>query len=156
MNLSDEVVEYIAYNITHTIRDLEGALVTLLAKSYSENKEISLSIAKEILTDLVGVEAKQLTIPTIKKLVSAELKISIEDMEGKSRKREIVQARQIAMHLANHYTTCSLKTVGSYFGNRDHSTVIHSCRTVEDIIATDKRFKSMVDMLHNKIKVGSV
>ena len=150
MELSDEIVDFIANNIKSSVRDLEGALVTLLATSLG--RSIDLAVARDVLSSLIKTDSQDLSIENIKKMVAAHQGITLEAMVGTSRKREIVQARQIAMFLAKKFTQYSLKTIGSHFGNRDHSTVIHSCSTVDNLMVTERKFKTIVDDLQKKLK----
>lgn len=147
-----DVIEYFARNIKSSIRELEGSLIKMIAKVIFENKEINLELAEEILRGNGFAEAKPLTIDDIKEIVSKHYKISIEDMISKCRKHEIALARQMAMYLSKKYTQHSLKSIGSYFGNRDHSTVLHSCQTIENYIVTDKSVKLSYETLKSKLK----
>ena len=151
MELSDEIVDFIANNIKSSVRDLEGALITLLAAT-SFGRTIDLAAARESLSHIIKTDSQDLSIENIKKMVAAHQGITLEAMVGTSRKREIVQARQIAMFLAKKFTQYSLKTIGSHFGNRDHSTVIHSCSTVDNLMVTERKFKTIVDDLQKKLK----
>lgn len=150
-----DVVEYVAHNIDTNVRELEGALISLLAQSSLNRKEIDLDLAKQMLKNLIKNANREISIDYIQKLVCEYFTISIEDVKSKTRKREIVQARQIAMFFAKDLTKASLKNIGSHFGNRDHSTVIHACQTVNDLIETDKKFRYDVDELSKRIKINT-
>jgi chromosomal replication initiator protein len=148
-------VEYVAHNIDTNVRELEGALISLLAQSSLNRKEIDLDLAKQMLKNLIKNANREISIDYIQKLVCEYFTISVEDVKSKTRKREIVQARQIAMFFAKDLTKASLKNIGSHFGNRDHSTVIHACQTVNDLIETDKKFRYDVDELSKRIKINT-
>jgi chromosomal replication initiator protein len=147
-----EVVEYLAKNIKSSIRELEGSLIKMIAKVSFEDKEINLELAEEIVRGNGLTEEKPLTIEDIKDLVCKHYNISEEDMVSKCRKHEIALARQMAIYLAKKYTQHSLKSIGSYFGNRDHSTVLHSCQTIENYLVTDKSVKLSFETLKSKLK----
>ena len=98
--------------------------------------------------------SKEITIENIKQLVSDYLKVPVEKIQGKTRKREVVMARQLSMYLAKHHTNNSLKSIGDKFGGRDHSTVIYSCKTVEDLIDTDPLMKDALHELEKKVKMS--
>ncbi len=150
-----DVVEYVAHNIDNNVRELEGALISLLAQSSLNRKEIDLDLAKQMLKNLIKNANREVSIDYIQKLVCDYFNIGIDAVKSKTRKREIVQARQIAMYFSKDLTKASLKNIGSHFGNRDHSTVIHACQTVNDLIETDKKFKYDVEELAKRIKINT-
>ncbi|MBX2985797.1 MAG: chromosomal replication initiator protein DnaA [Bacteroidia bacterium] len=151
-----EVIEYIAHNLDNNIRELEGALISLLAQSSLNRKEIDLDLAKQVMKNLVKNAAREISIDFIQKVVCDYYNIDVDTVKSKTRKREIVQARQIAMFFAKDFTKASLKNIGSHFGGRDHSTVIHACQTVNDLIDTDKKFRYDVDELQKRIKINTI
>lgn len=152
--LPEDVVEYLAHNIDTNMRDLEGAIVSLLAQSTLNRKEIDLPLAKQMLRNFVKHSNKEISIESIQKLVCEYFELPQEMLKSKSRKRELVQARQISMYLAKSHTKSSLKSIGQYFGGRDHSTVIYACQTVDDLIETDKKFRSYVSDIQKKLKMS--
>ncbi|HCS19895.1 MAG TPA: chromosomal replication initiator protein DnaA [Bacteroidetes bacterium] len=156
ITLNREVVEYVAHSIDTNIRELEGALISLLAQASLNRKEIDLDLAKQILKNFVKNVSKEISIEYIQKLVCDYFGISIDQVKSKTRKREIVQARQISMYFAKDLTKSSLKTIGMHFGGRDHSTVIHACQTVNDLMETDKKFKIDVEELSKRIKINTL
>ncbi len=156
ITLNREVVEYVAHSIDTNVRELEGALISLLAQASLNRKEIDLDLAKQILKNFVKNVSKEISIEYIQKLVCDYFGISIDMVKSKTRKREIVQARQISMYFAKDLTKSSLKTIGMHFGGRDHSTVIHACQTVNDLMETDKKFKLDVDELSKRIKINTL
>jgi len=155
ITMNREVVEYVAHNIDTNVRELEGALISLLAQSSLNRKEIDLDLAKQMLKNLVKNANREVSIDYIQKLVCDYFSIGVDLVKSKTRKREIVQARQIAMYFAKDMTKASLKNIGSHFGNRDHSTVIHACQTVNDLIETDKKFRYDVEELSKRIKINT-
>jgi len=156
VTMPNEVVEYVAHNINTNIRELEGAMISLLAQSSMNRKEIDLDLAKQMMKNFVKNSTKEISIDFIQKLVCDYFTIPVEHVKSKTRKREVVQARQISMYFAKDLTKASLKNIGSYFGNRDHSTVIHACQTVNDLMETDKRFRADVEELSKRIKISTL
>lgn len=156
LEMPAEVVKYIAYNITTNIRELEGALISLLAQSSLNKKEIDLDLAKKVLKNFVKTSSKEITIDAIQRMVCEFFDVPYEKLLQKTRKREIVQARQITMYLAKTFTKNSLKTIGEHFGGRDHTTVIHSCQTVKDLMDTDAMFKESVLELQQKVQLAAM
>jgi chromosomal replication initiator protein len=156
LDMSKEVVKYVAYNITTNVRELEGALISLLAQSSLNRKEIDLELAKKVLRNFVKTSSKEITIDAIQKMVCEYFGVNYERLQQKTRKREIVQARQITMFLAKSFTKNSLKTIGEHFGGRDHTTVIHSCQTVKDLMDTDSVFRENVMEITQKVQLASM
>ncbi|GAA5221412.1 chromosomal replication initiator protein DnaA [Membranihabitans marinus] len=154
LELPDNVLEFICYNVKNNIRELEGVLVSLIAQSSLNNREIDLEITKEVVQKFVEQVSKEITIQSIQELVASHFKIEADHLQSKSRKRNIVIARQLSMYFAKKHTNKSLKTIGDTFGGRDHSTVIYSCKTVKDLMDTDKIFKETVDDLEKKITMS--
>lgn len=152
--LPREVIEYVANNVDTNVRELEGALISLLAHSSLNRKEIDLPLTKQMLKNFIKNASKEISIESIQKLVCEYFEVPMEMIKSKTRKREIVQARQISMYLAKNYTKSSLKSIGMHFGGRDHSTVIYACQTVDDLIETDKKFRSYVADIQKKIKLS--
>jgi chromosomal replication initiator protein len=156
INLHRDVVEYVAHNINTNVRELQGALVSLLAQSSLNKKEVTLDLAKQILKNFVKNNTREISIEFIQKLVCDYFTIPVEQVKSKTRKREIVQARQISMYYAKDLTKSSLKTIGMHFGGRDHSTVIHACQTVNDLMETDKKFRADIEEIGKRIKMNLV
>lgn len=154
IKLPSEVIEYISFNVKENVRELEGVLISIVAQSSLNNKQIDLSLTRKIVENYVSGLSKEITIDNIKQLVSEHFKIPLEKLQGKTRKREVVIARQLSMYLAKNHTTSSLKTIGDNFGGRDHSTVIYSCRTVQDLMDTDLLFKDTVTELEKKVELS--
>ncbi len=154
VKIAPNLVKYIASSIDSNIRELEGTLVSLIAHSSLNDAEINFDLVKQVLNNIVDKIETEVNIDYLQKIVAEYLKISVEDIKGSSRKKEIVVARQIAMHLAKSYTNHSLKYIGEYFGGKHHSTVIHAMQAVEDMISVDskirKQFKSITEMVKLK------
>ncbi|MEA3494538.1 MAG: chromosomal replication initiator protein DnaA [Bacteroidota bacterium] len=149
-----DVVEYIAYHVNTSVRELEGALISILAQASYNKKEMSVDLAKEVLKGFIRKSSKDLTIEHIQRLVADHLNISIDDIKAKTRKREIVQARQISMFFSKKLTNSSLCVIGKHFGGRDHSTVIHACQTVNDLIDTDKNYENRMKEIQKFININ--
>src|SRR5574344_157695 len=146
VELPSEVLEFLASRVKTNFRELEGALISLIAHASVEKHKSLMELAGTITETLVGDEKSEVNIDKVQKSVCEYFNISHDDLISKSRKRQIVQARQIAMFLSrNLISNCSLATIGSETGGKDHATVLHSCITVSDLMATDKVFKKYVN-----------
>ena len=128
--ISEEVAFFIAKHIRSNVRELEGALKSVMAYARFNGKEITLDSAKEALKDLLSAQNRQITVDNIQKTVADYYKIKLSDMHSKKRSRNIARPRQLAMALAKDLTQMSLPDIGDAFGNRDHTTVLHACRTI--------------------------
>ena len=155
IELRQDVIELLVANVTSNIRELEGCLITLLARASLENKEIDVDLAKDVVRSVIGEIRTHVTIEEIQRTVCDYLSIPDDLIRAKTRKQEIVNARQMAMYLCKELTNCSLKTIGLHFGGRDHSTVIHAYQTVEDLSKTDPKYRSIVQQLRSKIEMRS-
>lgn len=155
IDLPPDVIEFIAHNIKNNIRELEGALIRLLAHATLHRREIDLALAKEVLRDLLKDTRVNLSIEEIQRIVCEYFKIPEDLVRAKTRKREVVQARQIAMYFSKQLTQHSLKTIGLHFGGRDHSTVIHANQSVENQIETDAKFREMMNEIRHTIELRS-
>ncbi len=153
LDLPKEVIEYLAYSITTNVRELEGALISLLAQSSMNKKAITLELAKQMIDKFVKNTAREVSIDYIQKVVCDYFDLPLELLKSKTRKREVVQARQIAMYFAKSMTKSSLATIGLHCGGKDHATVLHACRTVNNLMDTDKRFKNYIEELNKKISI---
>ena len=156
LDLPNDVVRYLAYNVQNNVREMEGALISLLAHSSLVKKDIDIELAKKVLRNIVKTSSKEITIDTIQKMVCDYYDIGYDKLQAKTRKREIVQARQISMFLAKQFTKNSLKTIGDHFGGRDHTTVIHSCQTVKDLMDTDTMIREQVKELQQKVQLAAI
>jgi len=155
MMVSNEILEYIATNITSNIRELEGCLIKLLASVSLSSKEITFELAKKTVKEIAtDRKTSTLTIETITKVVCEHLGVAENKIRDKTRKKEIVLARQIAMYLAKELTLSSLKTIGLHFGGRDHSTVIHACNSIEESKRKDSSFHNILNDIRNKVELA--
>jgi chromosomal replication initiator protein len=152
ITLPDDVVEYIATHITDNVRELEGALISLLAQSTLNKKEITLNLAKEMIDKLIKNTKREVSIDYIQKVVCNYFDVPVDSLQSKTRKREIVQARQVAMYFSKNLTKSSLATIGSQIGGKDHATVLHACKTVNNLVETDKQFKGQIEEIEKKLK----
>ncbi len=150
------VVEFIALNVTSNIRELEGCLIGLIARSSLEKRSIDLELAKEVVRSIIGEVRTHITVEEIQRVVCGHLGIAEDLIRAKTRKQEVVNARQIAMYLTKELTNSSLKTIGTHFGGRDHSTVIHAYQTVEDGMTKDPKQKNLVQQLRAKLELSVV
>lgn len=154
IELPSEVVEYLAYSINTNVREIEGALNSLVAQASLNKKAITLDLAKKMIDKFVKNTAKEVSIEYIQKVVSDYFNIEIEILKSKTRKREIVQARQIAMYFSKKMTKSSLANIGAHCGGKDHATVLHACRTVDNLSETDKQFKAYLKDLEKKLTMA--
>jgi chromosomal replication initiator protein len=144
LSISNDVIEFIAENATENVRDLEGVVVSLMAHSIINNREIDMSLARRVLEQNIKFEKKRITPQKIQETVCNFYNIKRELIQSASRKREIVQARQVAMYFTKQLTELSLSQIGIQIGNRNHATVLHACNTVKDLVEVDKGFSSDV------------
>lgn len=157
ISLPPEIIEFIAHNFKSSIRDMEGAIVKLLAASTLQKfQDFDLATAKRVLKDLIKDSKNHISIESIQNHVSEICGIDTNKLKEKTRKKEIVEARQIAMYLSKTMTKSSLKTIGLHFGGRDHSTVVHAIESVEQRIKTNIRTQRMIKDLQHKIELASL
>ena len=149
--ISDEVIGYLADNISANVREIEGALSSLVANTSFLGRKITTSLAKEILKVYVKLTQKEITIDHIIKTVCEYLNLDIERFNSPERTRDIAQARQIAMYLAKQHTKAPLTSIGSAIGGRNHATVLHSCKAVSNLIDTDKLFRRQVEEIEKLV-----
>jgi chromosomal replication initiator protein len=149
-----KVQELICHNIKSSIRELEGVLISIAAHASLNQKEIDILLAKEVISQFVKNYNKEITLEQIQRMVAEHFNLPEDNLQGKTRKRNIVMARQLSMYLAKNLTNYSLVKIGNTFGGRDHSTVIYSIRAIKDLLDTDEKFKSSVTELENKIKLS--
>ncbi len=153
IELSGEVIEYIATNITANIRELEGCLISLLAISSLEGKEPTLELAREVLRKIAKRSAPILSIESIQRLVSRRFGIEEEALRAKTRRQEVVIARQVAMFLCKELTNHSLKSIGLHFGGRDHSTVIYAVQTIQEDMKRDPTIEKKIEELRRQLEM---
>lgn len=152
IQIPDNVVEYLATNITTNVRELEGSLVSLLAQATLTHTDITLDVAYRVVGCLVKSEKKDISVDSIMSTVCSHFGIENDALQLNTRKHEIVNARQIAMYLSKEMTQASLSTIGMKLGNRNHSTVLYACKTVSNLLETDKDFERTVRSIQEKIR----
>lgn len=151
VEMPDDIIDYVAKNIKTNIRELEGAIISLIAQSSFNKKEVTLELATQIVEKFVKNTKREVSIDYIQKVVSDYFQMDVSTLQSKTRKRHIVQARQLAMFFAKKYTKASLASIGSQIGRRDHATVLHACKTVDNLAETDKQFRKYIDDLTKKL-----
>ncbi|MFN4254085.1 MAG: chromosomal replication initiator protein DnaA [Saprospiraceae bacterium] len=154
IEIPTNVLEFICYNIKNNIRELEGVMVSLLAQSMLNRRDIDVDLAKEVIRNFVTTINKEITVEFIQQLVAEHFNVPVERLHHETRKRNVVIARQLSMYLAKKLTNKSLKGIGENFGGRDHSTVIYSCKAVQDMMDTDMIFKDTVAELEKKLRLS--
>lgn len=154
LSIPEDVVDYIAENVTDNVRDLEGVIVSIMAHSLVYNKEIDIALAKRVIGQAVRkIERKKITLDTIQAVVCDFYNIKSELLQTASRKRQIVQARQVTMYLSKIYTEMSLAQIGTLIGKKNHATVLHACKTVKEQMEVDKIFRDEIEEIEKKLKV---
>jgi chromosomal replication initiator protein len=151
-NVPPKVMEFLAYRITSNVRELEGALNRLLAYQSLVGRPITLESAQDVLQDLLRANDRRITIEEIQKKVAAHYSIKLNDMVSHRRAREVARPRQVAMYLAKQLTSRSLPEIGKRFGDRDHTTVLHAVRRIEELRSTDATFAEDLDLLRRMLE----
>ncbi len=151
VEMPEDIIDYVAKHIKTNIRELEGAVISLIAQSSFNKKEITLELAQQVVEKFVKNTKREVSIEYIQKVVSDYFEMDVATLQSKTRKRHIVQARQLAMFFAKKLTKASLASIGSQIGKRDHATVLHACKTVDNLAETDKQFRKYIDDLRKKL-----
>jgi chromosomal replication initiator protein len=146
------VLEFLAHKITTNVRELEGSLNRLIAHAHLFNRPITLETAQEVLHDILKAHDKRVTIDEIQRRVAEHYNMRIGDMVSARRARAVARPRQVAMYLAKQLTSRSLPEIGKKFGNRDHTTVMHACTRVNELIAADSSFAEDVNLLKKMLE----
>lgn len=144
LDVDDSIINYIAQNVTSNVRELEGTLISLIANSKLTDKELTLDLARESIDRIVSNTRHEVTLDNIQDAVCDYFDITRDKLISKSRKRDIVQARQIAMYLCRSLTSSSLDLIGTHLGGKDHATVLYACKTIGDLLTTDRSFKQYI------------
>ena len=152
LTIDESVIDYIARNVTDNVRDLEGVIVSLMVRSSVLKKEISIEMADQVLAASVKMVQKQITIDTIKEAVCGYYGLDTSRLLERTRKREVVVARQMSMYLAKKYTSLSLAGIGDVLGKKDHATVLHACKTITEQIGVDKKLRSDLEEIEQRIQ----
>ena len=150
VEMDEEIIFYVAKYIKTNVRELEGAIISLMAQSSFNRKNITVDLAKVIVEKFVKNTKKEISIEHIQKVVSDYFQMDVSTLQSKTRKRYIVQARQLAMFFSKKFTKASLASIGTKIGHRDHATVLHACKTVDNLAFTDKQFRKYVEDLNKK------
>ncbi len=150
--VQDKVLEFLAHKISSNVRELEGALNRIAAHSQLVGRAITLEMTQEVLADLLRSTERRITIDEIQKKVAEHYNIRISDMHSARRARQVARPRQVAMYLAKQLTPRSLPEIGRKFGGRDHTTVIHAVRKIEELSAYDPTFKEDVELLRRLLQ----
>ncbi|MDF0716202.1 chromosomal replication initiator protein DnaA [Muricauda sp. 334s03] len=150
VEMPEDIVDHVAKNIKTNIRELEGAIISLIAQSSFNKREVTLELAQQVVEKFVKNTKREVSIDYIQKVVSDYFEMDVATLQSKTRKRHIVQARQLAMFFAKKFTKASLASIGSQIGKRDHATVLHACKTVDNLAETDKQFRKYIEDLSKK------
>ncbi|MBR2425018.1 MAG: chromosomal replication initiator protein DnaA [Tidjanibacter sp.] len=146
-----DVVEYLAENVNDNVREIEGVLSSLIANADFLKRKLTISLAKEVLKTYVKIDQKEVSISLIRKIVCEHMEISESDLDSPKRTRDIAQARQVAMYLSKKYTTLPLSVIGSSIGGKNHATVLHACKAVNNLLETDRLFAHTMDELERRL-----
>lgn len=155
IDFSDDVIDYICKYVNNNVRELEGAMISLLAQSTFNKRDLTVDVVQDILGKMVKKPTEELTVNKIQQVVCDHFKISEELLQTKTRKREVVQARQLAMYFSKNYTKYSLSYIGNQIGKKDHATVLYACKAVADLMETDRNFKTHVEEIQRKLYCGN-
>jgi len=151
VDVPEEVLEYVARNVKTNIRELEGTLFSLIANATFTKKELTLRLAENLVDKIVSEHKVEISVNRIQSAVCSYFNITTDQFLSKTRKREIVQARQIAMYLSRSLTKTSLSSIGTQLGGKDHATVLHACNTVCDLMDTDRSFRGYVTDIEKQL-----
>lgn len=152
IEFSDEVIEYICKYVNNNVRELEGAMISLLAQATFNKKDLTVDLVRDILGKMVRKQAsEELTVDKIQQVICGHFHLEPELLQAKTRKREVVQARQLAMYFCKNYTKASLSFIGNQIGKKDHATVLYACKAVTDLMETDRKFKIQVEEIQKKL-----
>lgn len=151
-DIDEEVIEYLAYRIVTNVREIEGAIISILAQSSLNKKQITVELAKQMIDKFVQNTVHEMSIDFIQKVVCDYYNMPVNQLFSKSRKRDIVHVRHSSMYFAKKYTELSLSQIGAKCGDKDHATVLHACRAIENLIATDKKIKEDLNNIDKILK----
>ena len=152
LTISDQVIEFIAENVTENVRDLEGIIVSLMAHSIINNREIDITLARRVMEQNIRFEKKKITVQKIQETVSDFYNVKRDLIQSASRKREIVQARQVTMFFIKKHTELSLSQIRIQVRNRNHATVLHACNTIRDLSKVDKGFRAEIEEIERLLQ----
>jgi chromosomal replication initiator protein len=151
VDIPEDVVLFLADNIRANVREIEGAIASLVANAQFLGRKVTVSLAREILKVYVQVHRKEISIDNIKQVVCETLGVTAESFASQRRTREIAQARQIAMYLSKKHTKAPLTAIGSAVGGKNHATVLHSCKQVANLAETDRAFRLQIEEIERRV-----
>ena len=151
-DIDEEVIEYLAYRIVTNVREIEGAIISILAQSSLNKKQITVELAKQMIDKFVQNTAHEISVDFIQKVVCDYYNVPVNLLFTPSRKREIVHVRHSSMYFAKKYTDLSLAQIGAKCGNKDHATVLYACRSIGNLIATNKKIKEDLNNIDKILK----
>lgn len=154
LELSEDVLEFLCYNIKSNVRELEGALIMLNAQASLNKRAVDLDLAKEVVQKMIREVNSEITIENIQAIVAEEYNIKVAELVSKTRKQPIATARQVAMYISKLLTKNTMKSIGQNFGKRDHTTVIYSCKAVRNMMDIDEGFKKDMQELEKKVRMS--
>ena len=149
INIDYGVIEYVAHSVNTNVRELEGVLISLMAQASLMRREIDLELAKSVLKNIVTSQEREVNMDSIQEFVADYFDVSIADLKSKSRKKELVYPRQVAMYFAKELTILPLKSIGYHFGGRDHSTVIHAIQNINDLLQQDEVVREAIQKIRS-------
>ncbi len=152
LKFPEEVITYIAEHVNASVRDLEGIVVSIMAHSTINNVDVNIDLARKIVGDFSDYEKPVISINDIINKVASYYGVEPSSINTRSRKREVVQVRQVAMYLAKKYLDMSTSKIGLHVGNRDHATVLHACKTITNLAETDKQFRIELNEIENSLQ----
>jgi len=151
IDVSDKVLSFLATRITSNIREIEGAFNRIVAHATLVGREITIETSREVLADLLRANNRRVTVDEIQKKVSEHFAIKVSDMFSARRARQIARPRQIAMYLAKNLTAMSYPEIGRRFGNRDHTTIMHAVRKIEELMAQDNELCDDIHLIKSML-----
>lgn len=151
IEFAPEVIDYICKYVNNNVRELEGVMISLLAQATFNRKDLTVDLVKDVLAKTVRQQAEELTVDKIQQVVCSHFSIDPKLLQDKTRKREVVQTRYLAMYFCKAYTNASLSFIGNQIGNKDHATVLYACKWVNNMMETDRKFRLEVEELQRKL-----
>lgn len=151
VQIPEQVIEYLAYSVSSSVRELEGALISLQAHAILSKTDITMDLAREIVGKFVKANTREITVGYIQKVVCNYYNLTLEEFNSRSRKNNIVTARHVGMYLARKLTKASLTSIGTQCGGKDHATVLHACKTIETNCSVDKNFAKSISDIEGRI-----
>ena len=141
-------------HVKNNVRELEGILIQLIAQATLNQRAIDMTLAREVIQRFNNNDNREITVDLIKEMVAEHYNIPVDKLGSKTRKQDVALARHLSIYFSKEYTKNSLKSIGKYFGGRDHSTILHSCKTIKDRMDTDVAFKDTVANLEKRMQLN--